>query len=562
MLIQTDIDRKNKRLHINMAGVVKHPVVNGKLRIVAVFSYENSTKRRFPMEAVCFQGKEECFFGVKKTIELDSVFAEMPKEASETMVSVRFEYCDADGVWHSIGETLKMEADLFVKKEQSSGVFRCYRKAMYAIGTCMLPWFLADGYFVQKGYKTSCYRKEVFAGKKGIFYHAHDIVHSLSGYGYSRREKNTHYFAKKYMKYSQKAGNPQNILFLSERPKETGGNIDCVEQELSKRGIAYREIIDTRLIDRQDKKTIRRIAKEAAMAKVIVLEDFYPQINQTVLSKKTMLLQLWHACGAFKMFGLSELGKDGSLPQNTKNHRNYSAAFTSGENMVPFYSEAFGMNPKNTLPLGVPRTDVFFDTEYKEQVRKRLYEKYPMLKGKKVVLFAPTFRGGGNKDGYYPMDRFRIDRYMEAVPEDTVLIVKNHPFVKEAFTWSEMYADRVLDLTGKENINDVLFITSLLITDYSSSIFEASLLEIPMLFYVFDLEEYVASRDFYFDFTNFVPGERAVTFEELIVHSVKCLGETGSYTNERLQEFRNYFLDALDGGSTERIADYIVSIVS
>ena len=118
----------------------------------------------------------------------------------------------------------------------------------------------------------------------------------------------------------------------------------------------------------------------------------------------------------------------------------------------------------------------------------------------------------------------------------------------------------MLDLSGKENINDILFVTSLLITDYSSCIFEASLLGIPMLFYVFDLEEYVEERDFYFDFSSFAPGEKVRTFEDVIKTSVRLISHEKDGDGEAEARFREYFLDSLDGHSTERVLKYIQSL--
>ena len=62
----------------------------------------------------------------------------------------------------------------------------------------------------------------------------------------------------------------------------------------------------------------------------------------------------------------------------------------------------------------------------------------------------------------------------------------------------------IIDMSDEDELNDLLFVTDLLVTDYSSVIFEASLLNIPMMFYAFDLYDYIASRDFYYDFEGFV----------------------------------------------------------
>ena len=547
-------------LHFEANGVVYAPIANHKLRILAVFT-RKETVRRFPMEAVCRDGDGKTIFEVKEKISLSDIFYPQPEETGEN-TEVSFEYCDADGIWRAFDEVLSIEEQYFVwTPDRESAGKRVLRKLAYAGFTLLLPIWVIDGYLAVKGYKKSAYLTSEMHGKKGIFYHAQGIVKKHTGYGYSVREIKTNYFAKAYGKACRKIKTPDGILFLSEREADKGGNLDLIRSGVQEEGLVWREFMDTRPIHKLSFREIRKAAGMAAGAKVIVLEDFYPQIHALTLRRETKLLQLWHACGAFKMFGLSDIGKVSNLHQDTKNHRSYWAAFVSGTHMIPFYSEAFGISPDQVLPLGVPRTDIFFDERYKEEVRERLFESYPVLKEKRVVLFAPTFRGSGKKTAYYPRERFKTDAFLENLPEDTVLVIKNHPFVRERFSYDEKYADRVLDLTGRENINDVLFITSLLITDYSSCIFEAALLSIPMLFYVFDLEEYVNGRDIYFDFASFAPGSQVQEFSELLQETERLLKEGQKAKDEKRQEFCEYFLNSIDGHSTERILEYIKTLV-
>lgn len=565
-------------LYLQAQGILMKPVSNGKLRILAVFSGEKQ-KRRFPIEADCFTVKGISFFSIRQDISLPDIFYRYTEKEAAGNVSVTFEYCDAEGTWHLLSESFVLEGQLFLPFQQKTSLgYRIYRKAAYVICSLLLPVWLLDGYFVVKGMKKSPYLEGDARGKRGIFYHAHGIVKQITGYGYSMREIKTGYFVRKYRKACKKVTGTSGILFLSERTPDVGGNLDLIRKGMQEKGEPYQEFIDSRPIHKLPFSRIKRAAKLAAGAKVIVLEDFYPQLHALELREDTKVVQLWHACGAFKMFGLSDIGKVSHLGQDTRNHRSYSAAFVSGEKMVPFYSEAFGIAPEQVLPLGVPRTDIFFEEEYGRQVQKRLYEKYPVLSGKRVVLFAPTFRGGGNKDAYYLVERFLVDDLLKAVPEDTVLVIKNHPFVRQHFSYKEENQSRVLDLTGKENINDILFITSLLITDYSSCIFEAALLSIPMLFYVFDLEEYVKGRDIYFDFASFAPGKQVQSFEALKEETKKQLAAENFQTEDvsgkenteefsvnaasrRQEEFCEYFLGSLDGHSTERVLDFITELV-
>jgi CDP-ribitol ribitolphosphotransferase len=187
-----------------------------------------------------------------------------------------------------------------------------------------------------------------------------------------------------------------------------------------------------------------------------------------------------------------------------------------------------------------------------------------VCKGKKVVLFAPTFRGSGNKTAYYPEKAFPVEEIMKVLPEDIVLIIKHHPFVHNRFVTDFPGGERVLDLSERENINDLLMLTNLLVTDYSSVIFEAVLLQLPILFYVFDLREYLESRDLYFDFASFAPGrivESLETLKKILPEEIKndC---QDLEENEKRKDFRTLFLDSLDGRSTERTMELIHTLLS
>ena len=579
-LIENGIEEDTGMLHLYAEGILVHPIANSRLRILTVFSCFDKV-RRFPMETDCIMLKGISFFSVRGDISLPDIFYHSSEVDAGRKVEVAFEYCDAKGNWHVLPESLTLDGGLFLPPCQKGSLwYGIYRKAAYLLCTLLLPVWLLDGWFVAKGYKKSPYLEAGERGKKAVFYHAHGLVKQITGYGYSMRERKTTYFVKQYKKACKKRKGAGNILFLSERELETGGNLDLVRSYLQEHGENFDEFIDTRPVHKLPYSSIKRSAKLAAAARVIILEDFYPQLHALDLREGTSVVQLWHACGAFKMFGLSDIGKVSHLGQDTKNHRSYSAAIVSSEAMVPFYSEAFGIATECVMPLGVPRTDIFFGQEYGRNVKERLYGTYPGLEGKKVVLFAPTFRGGGNKDAYYPWERFSVDAFVETLPEDAVLVVKNHPFVKQKFHCKEENKRRVLDLTGQENINDILFITSLLITDYSSCIFEASLLALPMIFYVFDLEEYVKSRDIYFDFASFAPGKQVKSFESLKEETGKLLSVSGLVleealengagqeeglqaareTEEKRKEFCNYFLGSLDGHSTERVSEMIRSL--
>ena len=206
--------------------------------------------------------------------------------------------------------------------------------------------------------------------------------------------------------------------------------------------------------------------------------------------------------------------------------------------------------------LGVPRTDDFFKETYKAEIKDKLYQSYPQLVGKKIILFAPTFRGNGAGTAYFPFEKFDVEELLNQLGDEYMVIIKHHPFVEQKHPVSATVSDRVLDLSAESEINDLLFITDLLITDYSSVIFEASLLNIPMLFYAFDLEDYVVNRDFYYPFKNFVPG-KIVRNMDAIVNAIT----QNDFEQEKVESFKKRFFDQLDGKSSERVADFIMGLL-
>ena len=116
--------------------------------------------------------------------------------------------------------------------------------------------------------------------------------------------------------------------------------------------------------------------------------------------------------------------------------------------------------------------------------------------------------------------------------------------------------DYIIDLSNESEINDLLFVADLLVTDYSSVIFEAALLDIPMIFYAFDLHEYISRRGFYYEYELFVPGKIVNSEEELLI----TIRER-DFEFEKIQEFKTRFFDDLDGKSSERVARLILETI-
>ncbi len=563
----TEYNIEKDRLFIKIQGFFNKSKAK-KIRLTVIFQ-NGEQNRRFPLEADCFHSIKQngSFFVGKGEISLPDVFYFREGEVLQQLETAVFVEAFNGRERMVLEKTgIFLPKNLFLKKQKKKSFwFSCYRLVAAIVCISLLPLFLLDGLFAVKGYKTLDTGENRAGGLKGILLHANALTRRICGFAYSLREIKTEYLKCCYKQYCKRPIQKDNLLLLSERLLEENSNMARIKEAVSKEpDISITEFIHVKPVNKLTFQEIRESAKKMAAARCILLEDFYPQLHSLSIRKETKVVQLWHACGAYKTFGFSRLGKPGGPKEDSKNHRNYDYTIVSGKNIVPVYSEAFGIPEQRVKNFGVPRTDIFFEEGYRETVRERLFQKYPLLSGKKVILFAPTFRGDGNKDAYYPVDKIDWNLFFEHVPENYFVILKNHPFVKQTYSYDAKWEDRVLGLTGKDNMNDLLFITDLLITDYSSSVFEAALLNIPMVFYVFDKEEYMESRDIYYDFDTFVPGEQVKTQEDLVEAVLDAMDgkrETEEQICEKYEWFRNEFLDGLSGNSTKNVARLIVDII-
>ena len=99
-----------------------------------------------------------------------------------------------------------------------------------------------------------------------------------------------------------------------------------------------------------------------------------------------------------------------------------------------FFSEVWGINKEQVLPTGMPRIDEFLDEEYRKEKTEMLYKSFPVCKNKKVILFAPTYRGKKNKkNAYYPYNIIDFDKLYEACGNEYVILFKVHPWILSLF---------------------------------------------------------------------------------------------------------------------------------
>lgn len=331
------------------------------------------------------------------------------------------------------------------------------------------------------------------------------------------------------------------ILMLSTSKGVLGGNLLAVKKFLEDNARGY----DIRVITALNMPSEKELAYALAVSAYVLVDDYEPMVYVLPFRPRQQLVQVWHALGAFKKFGYA---RETAEP-NALTHKNYTAAICSAPELVGIYAKSFGIDESRVKPVGAPRTDVFFDHNYVNAARERLYEKAPALRGKKIALFAPTFRGNSVHDGYYPAEWFDAAALKEALGDEWALIIKRHPFIQNELKT----ADGVFDFSDEREINDILFITDVLITDYSSVIFENAIIGNAAVLYAPDLEAYTRDRGFYYAYESYACGE-TVKEKEALADAIK----RARPDDERMQAFKERFVSLCDGHSTERFCNTIL----
>ncbi len=305
-----------------------------------------------------------------------------------------------------------------------------------------------------------------------------------------------------------------------------------------------------------------RYAKLAAIignARCVLLNETCNLFGSFRLREDTKLIQTWHACGAFKKWGRSvsdlSFGENAIEMDRYPAHTNYSLCTVSSPECVWAYREAFGLEIDDHAvePIGVSRTDFYFIEDNKKTAIDKINRLCPKLNGRKIILYAPTFRG--NADKAYIPQKLDITKLKDNFADKYVLLIKQHGFVKKNWDIPAECSDFAFDLSHKANVEDLLITADICITDYSSLIFEFSLMDKPMIFYAFDLEDYYDSRGFYYSYDRtFLPGEIAYDNDSLI----KLIKDSENYNSEKVREFRERFMSSCDGNSTDRIVSFIL----
>lgn len=347
------------------------------------------------------------------------------------------------------------------------------------------------------------------------------------------------------------------ILFLSEMDDHLAPNMSAIYERMKERGLD-KEFKISFFLERKTEEhySVRSAIKRTlavCKADIILIDDHVSFFDNFKLADNVKLIQIWHAGAGFKGVGYSRWGHYGCPPPFSC-HRQYTYCISGSKSINHFFSEQFGILDEQIIPTGMPRMDQYMDPARRKEVTDQLYQNYPFFKGKQIILFAPTYRGQGRKTAYYPFNLIDFQAlYQYCTEQDAVVLFKMHPWVSDPVPIPEELHDRLFDMKSDANINDLFYITDLLITDYSSSMYEFLLMNKPMLLFPFDKNQYSVSRGFHRDYDSNVPGKICISFDELMTAL-----RNRDYEYEKVSSFLSYYFDQVDTSNCDRVIDWLI----
>lgn len=281
---------------------------------------------------------------------------------------------------------------------------------------------------------------------------------------------------------------------------------------------------------------INRFMKYYAQASFVFICDNFLPAASCKKKKETRVVQLWHAGGILKKYGYDA---NDDIPSFYRSNvfANYDYLTVSAKCCIPVYIRAMRQPPGVVHASGLSRTDDFFDPNYHKRCGETFQKLYPDAAGKKILLWAPTFRGkAGNP---HLVGKEDIEKLARKLGDGWKVIIKAHPHVdaKRQVSNCAMPTEQLLPLAD------------ILVTDYSSVIFDYVLLEKPFVLFVPDLEESQNTRGFYIGLDE-IPAP-LVTDGEGLLEAV--LTEYEDCDTEAIRRFRKKYMGACDGRATERI---------
>ena len=344
------------------------------------------------------------------------------------------------------------------------------------------------------------------------------------------------------------------ITYISRQSNSENIDFRLIRQEIEKEYLEYENVILTKKIEPGIINNISYMVElikqmyHISTSKVVILDTYCITVSVLKHKPETKFIQIWHALGAVKKFGLQSLDKPSGRRKDIAKvmcmHKNYNYVLAPSRKTAIYYKEAFNVEESKIAYIGMPRIDyILKDNVY---IKDKIYNTYPILKEKINILYVPTFRKG---------EKVEIDDLVENIDtKEYNLIIKLHPLDLKDYEYKEK--DGVI-YENKFSALDLMKIADKIVTDYSSLAMESALLDIPLYFYTYDIEKYKQDPGLNFDFENEPIGKYQTNDARELL---KILNE--NYDQDILMNFKEKYIDVDTKDCAKQIVEFIMRLIN
>lgn len=343
-----------------------------------------------------------------------------------------------------------------------------------------------------------------------------------------------------------KNGNGDSIRPIAEELKKRRPDMKFFFCDKKKKRLKYIEMADEIITE----KTLR-FKYVCSKAKYIISPMGFPDGGKK--RDGQIFVQTWHGSPIKKLY----LSRD----KNKKKYKKYARQFENtdvftmqGQKTAELLQEALNLPEKCFLNCGLPRNDVLYKAD--DEFKTRLKQKLGLPLDKKIIFYCPTWK----RYDYKTILPFDIDYLKRDLQDEYVLLIRSHvglhQWVDENNNPVNIFDNEFVFNGGTyPEVTHLYLISDILISDYSSAIFDFALTRKPEILYIYDYEEYKNEFGLYFDYEKSLPFPKAKNQEELLVAIKNC-----NTDKDCCEKFVEQYLEYENGTATKQVVDYICGV--
>ena len=358
-----------------------------------------------------------------------------------------------------------------------------------------------------------------------------------------------------------------SIFFEAWKGRQYSDNPRAVFEELVRRGDERRRVwavehhgvevpdgVETVVVGSRD------YYRALGRARSVVSNDSMPK--HYVKRPGSVYGQTWHGT-PLKRIGFDienlQMANKNYLTQFAKEVAKWDALVSPNAYSTEIFRRAFRFDGR-VLETGYPRNDVFHRPDERAARTAAAADRLGIEPGKRVILYAPTWRDDQyDKSGRYQFAmKLDLERMYRQFKDDAVLLIRGHQLVADSVDTS-MFGGFARNVSHYPDISDLYLVADVLVTDYSSVMFDFVNTGRPMLFFTHDLEAYRDDlRGFYIDFEAEAPGP-LLTHTTDVIAALTDLDRVAAEHAGRYEAFREKFASLEDGRAAERFVDQLLT---